>query len=130
MPAVRKSVFLGALVLTALAPPAHGQSGQGLYEPFPEPNSIERSKDFVEDLRTAQGEAFNLSDDELEAGVIVDVRTGKASPAPQLDQGASDRADGGGGLAPVIAWAAVLGLVALFAAALTRIPGGLTPRRS
>lgn len=129
MPGVRKSVFLGALVLTALAPPAHGQSGQGLYEPFPEPNSIERSKDFVEDLRTAEGEGLNLSDEQLESGVVVDNR-GNAQPAPELDQGASDRADGGSGLGAVIAWSVALGLLVVAAAAVTRISGGLTPRRS
>ena len=130
MPAVRKSVFLGALVLTALAPPAHGQSGQGLYEPFPEPNSIERSKDFVEDLRTAEGAGLNLSDDELEAGVGVNNRTGQARPAPDVDGGASDRADGGSGLGAVIAWAAALALLALLAAGLRRIPGGPAPRQA
>ena len=98
MPGVRKSLLLGALVLTALAPPAHGQSGQGLYEPFAEPNSIERSKDFVADLQTAGGRGLDLSDDELEAGVVVNNRTGKTSAPPTLDEGASERADGGGGL--------------------------------
>ena len=115
-------------MVAAVAPPAHGQTGNGLYEPFPEPNAIERSKRFVEDLRTAGG-SLSLSDEELEAGVLVDSK-GRTRPAPDLDQGASTRAAGGSGLAAVIAWAAALGLFALAATAIRRFIPGPVPRRT
>jgi hypothetical protein len=130
MPGVRKSLLIGALALTVLAPPAHGQSGNGLYKPFPEANSIDRSKDFVKDLETADGAGLNLSEKELEEGVLVSNRSGKTRPAPELDQGASDRAAGGSGLGPVVLWAAALGLLGLAATGVARIPFGPTPRRT
>ena len=130
MPGVRKSLLIGALALAALAPPAYGQSGSGLYEPFVSENPIERSKEFVEDLRTAGGNALDLSEKQLEEGVLLDARDGRTRPAPALDQGASDRAAGGNGLGPVIAWAAALGLLALAAAAVGRLPLGPAPRRT
>ena len=111
-------------MLTAFAPPAHGQSGNGLYKPAPEANSIERSKDFVRDLRTSDDAGITLSERQLEDGVVVDNKTGGTSPAPQVDEGASDRADGGSGLGAVILWAAALALLALAAAGLRRLPAG------
>jgi hypothetical protein len=129
MPGVRTSLFLGALVLTAIAPPAHGQSGNGLYEPFPEANSRERAEHFVDGLRTARGDGLDLSRSELEEGVLVDNASGRKEPAPRLDLAASHRAAGGSGLGAVIPWAVALGLLALLAAALARTPA-LTTRRT
>jgi hypothetical protein len=129
MPGLRTSLFLGALVVTALAPPAHGQSGNGLYEPFPEANSRERAEHFVDGLRTARGSGLDLSRAELEGGVLVDNGTGRKQPAPALDLAASRRAAGGSGLGAVIPWAAALALLALLAAALARTPA-LTTRRT
>jgi hypothetical protein len=130
MPAVGKLLLLGALALAALAPPAYGQTGNGLYKPFPEANSIQRSKDFVKDLRTTGGAGLNLSEKQLEDGVLVDSHTGKTRAAPELHQGASDRADSGNGLGAVIAWAAALGLLALTATGVRRLSLYPAPRRT
>ena len=128
MPGLKTSLFIGALALTALAPPAHGQSGNGLYEPFPEANSRERAEHFVDGLRTAQGSGLDLSRSELEEGVVVNNRTGRKDLAPALDLAASDRAEGGSGLGAVIPWAVALGILALLAAALARTPAVTTRR--
>ena len=128
MSGLRTSLLLGALLLTALVPPAHGQSGNGLYEPFPEANSRERAEHFVDGLRTAQGDGLDLSRDELEGGVLVNNRTGTKQPAAELDLGASERADGGSGLGGVIALGVALALVALIAAAVMRLPALAPPR--
>jgi hypothetical protein len=130
MPGVRKSLLLGALVLTAVPTPAHAQSGNGLYKPAPAANSIQRSKDFVKDLRTSGGAGVKLSEKQLEDGVVVDSRTGRLSPVPAVDEGASDRADGGSGLGGVIVWSAALALIALAATGLRRLPSGPAPRRT
>ena len=83
----------------------------------------------MDGLRTADGAGLNLSDDELEAGVVVDNRRGVTEPAPRVDRGASERATTGSGVGSVIALAAMIALLALLALGLVRMPAP-SPRRT
>jgi len=85
-----------AAVLVA-APAAHAQSGNGLYEPFPEGIRKDRAVLFVE--RLGLGEGPRLTIGELERGRFLASEDGETLPAHGGSAGASDRAgtaDGGG----------------------------------
>jgi hypothetical protein len=110
----------GAALVLALAPGAHAQNGNGLYEPFPKAAVEKRAKRFVERLRL--GEEVRFSDGELDRGTFVDpremsARGGSASARAGV-------ADGDSGVPVVLQ---VL-LIALAIAALPLL-AGWRPRR-
>ena len=110
---------LALLLASAALPlaPSHGQSGNGLYEPFPEAAVKKRAQRYVEGLssRTAQP-APRYSDARLAAGTFVDPDGEPAAPLrPAVGAGrasATERA-GGGATGTEPALALQLGLIAL-----------------
>jgi hypothetical protein len=95
------AVPLAALVLASAAwsPQALAQSGNGLYEPFPEAAVKERAQRYVERLgdRTP-GSRRPFSDAELERGVFVDPdRSGVAEPALRPGAGGASARSGAAG---------------------------------
>jgi hypothetical protein len=108
----------------AVAAPAMGQTGNGLYEPFPAAASRERAKRFVSQLPGAAGQAdpVSVGTRALERGVVVDPRAlgqASASGAPAA------RALGGSGFRPSFGWPLALVLAVLALAA----PLALAARR-
>jgi hypothetical protein len=91
----------------AFAVPAHAKDGNGLYEPFPTPESGGRAQVFIEGLAGSAG-LIGLSGSDLQRGVL-------------LEQGASDQAGaasvrGGAGKSdfhPSLGWPLGLALVAV-----------------
>lgn len=113
------------LVCMAMAAPAMGETGNGLYEPFPAAASKARAKRFVSQLPGVGGraESVSVSDRDLRRGVVVDHRAlGSAPIAAGL---ASSRARGSAGFGPSIGWPLGLALIALVLAA----PFALAARR-
>jgi hypothetical protein len=113
-------VASAALVL-ALAPIAHAQGGNGLYEPFPKAAVEKRAKRFVERLRF--GEATRFSDAELKRGTFVDPR---AKPAGRGVASARAGVEGDKNDVPL---AAQVLLIALAIAALPLLAGRRPSRR-
>jgi hypothetical protein len=116
----RLAVLASAALVLALAPGAYAQSGNGLYEPFPKAAVDKRAKRFVERLRL--GEATRFSSGDLERGVFVGPRAGRARGGE-----ASARAGVGGSDSGVPVAAQVV-LIALAIAALPLL-AGRRPRR-
>lgn len=92
------AVVLAALVVGNGAPGASAQSGNGLYEPFPEAAVKKRAQRYVERLGDRTPEAGRrYSDAELDAGVFVhpDPRSPALRPLDSESPGpASTRAGG------------------------------------
>ena len=102
----------------ALASPAHAQTGNGLYEPFPSPSGIGRAQQFVETLPGAS-RLVELDPVRLRHGVFVG-RPGLA--AYSSGRLPAERARAGAGFDPSLGWplgvvfvAAVGGAAALVA---------------
>ena len=77
---------------------AHGQDGGGLYEPFPEPASVERAQEYVEQLGIRAS--------------IAELRRGRSLDLPLVPAGAvSSRATAGAGSAPLLLGWLVAGVV-------------------
>jgi hypothetical protein len=115
------ALVAGAALVLALAPIAHAQGGNGLYEPFPKAAVEKRAKRFVERLRF--GEATRFSAAELERGTFVDLRAnvgsnGSASARAGVQSAKSD-----------VPLAAQVLLIALAIAALPLL-AGRRPSRS
>lgn len=119
-----------AVALACVLPgaPALAQSGNGLYEPFPEAAVKKRAERYVERLsdRTPGGGRAPTAE-QLAAGVFVRARPGDpapASPAPQSGPGAATTRAGAGGTGADLALPVQLLMVAaallLPAAALMR----------
>jgi hypothetical protein len=114
------SVLAAAALVLALVPGASAQSGNGLYEPFPKAAVEKRAKRFVERLRL--GEATRVSSDDLERGVFLDPRAGRADSGQASARAGAEGSDGG---VPV---ALQVVLIALAIAALPLL-AGRRPRR-
>jgi hypothetical protein len=116
------SVTIALAGSLGLAPVALAQSGNGLYEPFPDGIRKDRAVLFVERLGLGEGPRYTIAD--LERGEFLD---GAASePLSAGGESASRRAgvsDEGGGSAPAL-WLSLLGAVLLATALL----GGRRPR--
>jgi hypothetical protein len=109
----------------AMAAPAMGQTGNGLYEPFPAAASKARAKRFVSQLPGVGGQAepVAVSDRDLQRGVVVDRQVlGSAPVAAGL---ASSRARGSAGFGPSLGWPLGLVLIALVLA----VPFAVAARR-
>ena len=92
----------------ALAAPAHAETGNGLYEPFPSPSSESLSQAFVDSLPGGLGFTSPTGLD-LTRGVLVgraaqDAYTRGAAPA--------ERSASGSGFAPSLGWPLALVLLA------------------
>jgi len=109
------SVTIALAGLLGLASPALAQTGNGLYEPFPDGIRKDRAVLFVERLGLGEGPRYTVKD--LERGEFLDGAGADSLPAG--GDAASRRAgvsDGGGGVAPAL-WLSLLG-AALLAMAL------------
>jgi hypothetical protein len=85
----RLAVVAGASLVFALAPTAHAQGGNGLYEPFPKAAVEKRAKRFVERLRFDESTRF--SDAELERGTFVGLRATRAGEGSASARAGADR---------------------------------------
>jgi hypothetical protein len=119
----RLAVLAGAALVLALAPTAHAQSGNGLYEPFPKAAVDKRAKRFVERLRL--GEAVRFSDDELRRGVFVGPKAEATGGGGASARAGVDGGDQAGSGVPV----AVQVLLVLLAIAALPLLAGRRPRR-
>ena len=112
------TLFLSGVLCALLAATAQSQ-GTSLYEPFPQPNSPDRAERFVDQLKTDGGKSGSLdvSQEELERGVVVDPRRGTLEPVREQRAGPSERATGGEGLAPSFGWVLAAVMLAIAVAA-------------
>lgn len=108
-----------------MAAPAMGQTGNGLYEPFPAAASKARAKRFVSELPGVRGgaESVAVGDRDLQGGVVVDARS--LGPPPASAGVASARARGAAGFSPSIGWPLALVLLA----AAFAVPFAIVARR-
>ena len=109
------SVTIALAGLLGLASPALAQTGNGLYEPFPDGIRKDRAVLFVERLGLGEGPRYTVTD--LERGEFLDGAGPESLSAG--GESASRRAgvsDDGGGSAPAL-WLSLLG-AALLAMAL------------
>jgi hypothetical protein len=119
-----------ALLLAALAlpvSPGRAQSGNGLYEPFPEAAIKERAQRYVEGLTSRTAEpGRRYSEAELERGAFVDADVAGRSVGPvrgaDAPRGSPTERAGGGGTSevPLPLQLALLALVLGGAVARTR----------
>ena len=110
-----------AVGLGALAPPARAQSGNGLYEPFPEAAVKQRAQRYVERLSDrTPGTGRHYSDARLGEGVFVRPGPGGRALSAPARGAASGRAGdrNPSGLAPAVQLLLLLAALALPAAAL------------
>ena len=127
------TLLLSGVFCALLAATAQSQEeGTSLYEPFPQPNSPSRAERFVDQLKSSGGgsKTLDVSQEELERGVVVHPRSGTLEPVREQRAGPSERATGGDGLAPSFGWvlaAALLGIVSVATIRLSRVP--VTPPR-
>jgi hypothetical protein len=91
----------------AFAVPAHAKTGNGLYEPFPTPESGGRAQVFIEGLSGSAG-LIGLSGRDLQRGVLLE-RGLSDQPGPASVRGGS----GGSGFHPSLGWPLGLALVAV-----------------
>jgi hypothetical protein len=92
----------------ALAAPAHAETGNGLYEPFPSPSHETLAHDFVDAL--PGGVAFtDLRTGELRRGVLVGP---SAAAAYRAGSAPVERARSGVGFAPSFGWPLAIVLLA------------------
>jgi len=90
----------------AFAVPAQAKEGNGLYEPFPTPESGGRAQVFIEGLAGSAG-LIGLSATDIRRGVVLD--SGLSSqPGPASVRGGSGKAD----FRPSLGWPLALVLVA------------------
>lgn len=117
------TLLLTGLVSASLASTAQAQQGSSLYRPFNGPADIAQADRFVEELDVpgANG-TFDLTHRQLEAGVVVDPKTGATEPAPITSGPASARAAGGAGLEPSFGWILGTALLGLLAGVAVRLP--------
>jgi hypothetical protein len=116
---MRRGAAILALALLLACVPATA-AAQGLYDPFPQPQSRQKARDF---LRSFGGQSARLadilSDRELERGLFVPGVLGATLSAPlrgATTAGPESRARAGGDFGPSSAWPVVL-LLALAASA-------------
>jgi hypothetical protein len=126
------TLLVSGVVCALLPATAQSQDGTSLYEPYPQPNSRARAERFVDQLKAGGGKSATLdvSQAELERGVVVNPRSGTLEPVRPRRAGPSARATGGDGLAPSFGWvlaAALLGIVSVATIRLSRVPA--TPPR-
>jgi hypothetical protein len=113
-------ISLASLAACAvLAAPAHAETGNGLYEPFPSPTSGAVAQEFLGSLPHGLG-LLELNGFDIERGVLVGAQTERAykvGTAPMA------RASASSGFAPSFGWplAVVLLAVALGGAGLVAV---------
>jgi hypothetical protein len=90
----------------AFAVPAHAKDGNGLYEPFPTPESGGRAQVFIEGLAGSAG-LIGLSGPDLRRGVLLQ-RGLSNGPGPASVRGGSGKSD----FHPSLGWPLALALVA------------------
>jgi hypothetical protein len=93
----------------ALAVPAHAETGNGLYEPFPSPSSEALAQDFVDALPGGIG-FVDLNGLDLRRGVLVG---SGAKSAYATGTAPVARASASSGFAPSIGWPLAIALLAL-----------------
>ncbi len=101
-------ISLASLAACAVcAVPAHAKTGNGLYEPFPTPESGGLAQTFIEGLGGSAGLA-GLTGQDLQRGVVLQ-RGLIDRPGPASIRGG----EGGSGFAPSLGWPLALVLLAL-----------------
>jgi hypothetical protein len=108
------TLLLSGVIWASLAATAQSQEGSALYKPAPSGSSIARADRFVSEIPVPgkKDGLLNVSRKQLEAGVVVDRRTGELRPADVAAGAASDRAAGGDGLSPSFGWLLGVALLA------------------
>jgi hypothetical protein len=101
-------ISLASLAACAVfaVPAAHAKTGNGLYEPFPTPESGGRAQVFIEGLAGSAG-LIGLSGPDLQRGVLLE-RGVSDKPGPASVRGGS----GGSGFHPSLGWPLALLLLA------------------
>jgi hypothetical protein len=103
-------ISLASLAACAvLAAPAHAETGNGLYEPFPSPSSESLAQDFVDALPGGVG-FVELNGLDLQRGVLVG---GGAKAAYASGTAPVERASSSSGFAPSIGWPLGIALMAV-----------------
>jgi hypothetical protein len=113
-------ISLASLVACAvLAAPAHAETGNGLYEPFPSPSAEGAAQNFLSSLPHGLG-LLELNGFDLQRGVFVVAQTQRAYQAGTAPVA---RASASSGFAPSFGWplAVVLLAVALGGAGLVAV---------
>jgi hypothetical protein len=95
-------------------PAAHAKTGNGLYEPFPTPESGGRAQVFIEGLAGSAG-LVGLSGSDLQRGVLLESGLSNQPGAASVRGGV-----GGSDLSPSLGWPIALALLAAVVAA-TRV---------
>lgn len=110
------TLLLSGVIWASLAATAQSQEGSALYKPAPSGSSIARADRFVSEIPVPgrKGGLLDVSRKQLEAGVVVDERSGAVRPVDVPRGDASERAAGGDGLSPSFGW--LLGIAVLAAA--------------
>lgn len=99
-------ISLASLAACAVfAVPAHAKTGNGLYEPFPTPESGGRAQVFIEGLSGSAG-LIGLSGSDLQRGVLLE-RGLSNQAGPASVRGGS----GGSDFRPSLGWPLALALV-------------------
>jgi hypothetical protein len=94
----------------AFAVPAHAKEGNGLYEPFPTPESGGRAQVFIEGLAGSAG-LIGLSGTDLQRGVLLESGVND-QPGPASVRGG----EGKSGFHPSLGWPLALALLAVILA--------------
>ena len=103
-------ISLASLVACAvLAAPAHAETGNGLYEPFPSPTARGVAQGFIGSLPHGLG-LLELDDFDVERGVLVGRQTQQAY---QAGTAPIARASAGAGFSPSFGWPLGIALLAV-----------------
>jgi hypothetical protein len=103
-------ISLASLAACAvLAAPAHAQTGNGLYEPFPSPSAEGVTQGFISSLPHGLG-LLELNGFDIERGVLVGTQTQRAY---QVGTAPVARASAGSGFSPSFGWPLGLALLAV-----------------
>jgi hypothetical protein len=101
-------ISLASLAACAVfAVPVHAKTGNGLYEPFPTPESGGRAQVFIEGLAGSAG-LIGLSGFDLQRGVLLESGLSAKPGAASIRGGA-----GGSGFHPSLGWPLALALLAV-----------------
>jgi hypothetical protein len=102
-------ISLASLAACAVfaVPAAHAKTGNGLYEPFPTPESGGRAQVFIEGLSGSAG-LIGLSGSDLGRGVLLERGLSNQPGAASVRGGLGDS-----GFSPSVGWPLALVLVAL-----------------
>ena len=93
----------------ALAAPAHAETGNGLYEPFPSPSQEGVTQEFLSSLPHGLG-LLELNGFNLERGVLVGAQTQRAYQAGTAPVA---RASASSGFSPSFGWPLAIALLAV-----------------